>query len=808
MEFASLAMGIKGRFFFFSLHLVFSLHAFSQEQCTYTLQGRILDIVTREPIPFVTIQVSNEAIGTVTDENGYFEIHHLCLHEFDFIISHVGYKTAIHHHDTYHETPTILLASDNQVLESIVVEGEYNPTNLHTMDLELLSHRDFAAARTGSLGDLASSLSGVSVLTTGQNIVKPIIHGLHSNRVLIINNGVRHEFQNWGGEHAPEIDPSLAASLEVVKGAATVRYGPDALGGVILIHPPTLELSSGFKADIGLTGKSNGRSAEGSVRLQYGWKNLVLSGQTSAIRQGDLHSPEYQLTNTGKVESSYAGAFRYHKGNFEMDGYYSGFYQNLGILRGSVNGNLDDLQRAIESAIPPGTKPFSYAINNPRQEVMHHLMKIKGAYLLDDQDFSFQYAYQKNHRKEFNVRRAPYNQIPSIDLELSSHSMDVDWNHPSLGQLQGTFGIQGIYQDNNNLNPLSFVPNFNNTRIGLYTIERIEHNKILFEAGLRYDYQYSSVRGRELNSDIYRNELSYNQLTGSVGIKKQITENLNFRSNLGMAWRPPNISELYSFGKHQASIEYGLWRFRLDEFNNPVATEVLNHALKPAHSETGFKWINSWEWQVKKDQWEITAYANLIRNYIYAKPAGITKTIEGAFPFFIYDQDDALFSGMDMVWKRPLLQHLQAEAKGSYVWARNFSKDDVFTGIPPARLDFLVSYDRKPDFLSTSTLSLGVSKVFRYFQQPRIITIPEIMNAAANNAHLFAEDDSNFDFMKAPDGYFLMDISWSASSGPWEWIFQVKNIFDRRYRVYTDRLRFFADQTGRNIQLSIQYSIR
>lgn len=793
---------------------VFFLSSFlfvvGQDSCDYTVEGTVIDLETHEPIPFANIQVNGGTQGALSDEDGHFIIRNLCQSEFDLTVSHVGYKTSVHHHDTYHESPTIMLALENQLLESVVVEGEYNATSINTIKVDRLSHEEFQQSKTESFGELASQITGLGTITTGQNIVKPIIHGLHSNRVLIINNGVRHEFQNWGAEHAPEIDPSLAGSLSVVKGAATVRYGPDALGGVILIDPPKMELSSGFKATIETIGKSNGRSGESNVSLGYGSKNLVVNAAGSIVRQGDLNTPDYQLTNTGKDEKSISASFRYHKKRFDLEGYFSHFYQNLGILRGSVNGNLEDLAYAMESTVPPDTNPFSYTISTPTQEVNHQLIKLKSIYVLDNQDFSFQYAYQFNHRKEFDVRRGSNNEVPSINLELASQSIDLDWNHPEIGGIKGSVGFQWLYQDNDNIpgtNTVPFVPNFNTTRVGLFAIERIELDKDLYELGIRYDFQYSSIRGRDQNNSIYRNELTFSQLTGSIGWKRSIRENLHIRNNLGMAWRPPNISELYSLGKHQASIEYGLWRYVVEE-SGDIATRVLDQDDKPIQSEVGFKYITTLEGHQENSKWEITAYVNLIKNYIYAKPAGITNTVRGAFPYFIYDQDDAFFLGVDAAWEQDLLDNFSFKVAGNYVWAKDILNDDTFLEIPATRLTGRLLYHAKPDFLSESVLALSPQYVFRYWQQPKTITARDILQASTDGMHLFTQDQGNFDFMDAPDGYFLTDISWSAAARAFSWSLQVKNLFDVAYRTNTDRLRYFADQNGRNFVISLRYTIQ
>ncbi len=460
--------------------------------------------------------------------------------------------------------PRILLAHDSITLKSVTVEGEILEGDLYSGTVQKLSAQEFEQEQSGSLGELAENLTGVSTITTGQNVAKPVIHGLYSNRILIINNGVRHAFQNWGDEHAPEIDPSLAQTISVVKGAATVRYGPDALGGVLLINPPRLELLTPLQGSAQVIGKSNGRSGEASVTLQKGFRRLALMAQASALQQGDLRAPDYLLTNTGKREQSMALSSRFHYGNFDLYAYYSHFNQDLGILRGAVTGNLEDLVNAIETEPPPLTRSFSYAIDNPRQAVQHDLLKLEGHWNNEVQSLEVQYAVQANQRQEFDVRRGTNNERPNIDLELTTHSLDAEWQHPTWQQWGGSVGVQGHYQNNANqpgTNTVPFIPNFTNQRVGLYVIEGRPLGADRIEVGVRYDYQAMSVRGRKPNNDVYRHDLDYQNVTATLGWIKEISEEHHFRTNLGLAWRPPNVSELYSFGRHQATIEYGLWRY-------------------------------------------------------------------------------------------------------------------------------------------------------------------------------------------------------------------------------------------------------
>ncbi|MEM8967497.1 MAG: TonB-dependent receptor [Bacteroidota bacterium] len=800
-----------GYWIFVALNLL-AIHqseATPPDSCQYQVAGQVLDLSNEQPLAFASVQIDGTSQGTVTDEQGYFRITQICPREFDLIVSFVGYKTAIHHHDPFHKNPRILLAPDSLTLKSVVIEDEALTGELFSGSISGLSAQELNTYQSQSLGNLASRISGVSGLKTGQNIVKPIIHGLHSNRVLIVNNGVRHEFQNWGTEHAPEIDPSLAQNVKVVKGAATVRYGPEALGGVLLIEPPKLDFLTPIQGEIQAVGQSNGRSGEGTVQLQKGFHRIALMGQASLVQQGDLNSPEYQLTNTGKREQSGALTARFHYGNFDIVTHFSHFNQELGILRSAVTGSLEDLVNAIEQSPPPLTRPFSYGIGNPRQRVQHNVAKVRGQWFGDKQSVEVQYAVQQNNRQEFDVRRGTNNLRPAIDLELVSHSLDAAWEHPSVRQWEGRVGLQGFVQDNNNLpgtNTIPFIPNYNANRIGIYLIERRPIGDDWLEGGIRYDYQTMSIRGRNSRNDVYRNNLSFQNVTATFGIVKQLSDYQTFRSNIGTAWRPPNISELYSFGRHQASIEYGLWRYNYQENGSINTDDVLDEQDRAVPSEVGIKWIGTYESLRESQQTEITVYVNYIQNYIYNKPAGITQTIRGAFPFFIYDQDDALLMGLDASTTLQHAYRLSSKLQGSYIWAKNLTRNEYFVGLPPANIQYQLSQKLvKWGILDKSHWNINASYTFQQFQAPRVIPVQALLEAEQGEQDLFAENDAIFDILPPPDGYFLLDLSWSGQINRFTLGVQVTNVLNTSYRNYTDRLRYFADEIGRNYLVSLTY---
>lgn len=778
--------------------------------CPYAIRGKVYDAETKEPLAYVSVQLDGTMKGQVTGDNGEFEVKSLCEEEYDLTFSYVGYKTIQHHHDFHHPFLEIFLAPEKYSLASIVVEATALQSGLTTTTSSRLSGEELEAVASESFGDVVSKFAGVGTLKTGQNIVKPIIHGLHSNRVLIINNGLRHEFQNWGEDHAPEIDPSLIDNIEVVKGAATVRFGPDALGGVILVNPAKVELSSPLQGKVRLHGRTNGRAGEGTVELGKGFKWWSILGGGSWTKQGDLRAANYLLTNTGKEESGYYGELRIHPlAKLDIEASYSHFEQELGVLSGSVFGNLDDLRRSVAVDTPLFTLPFSYDIDEPRQMVKHDLYKAGIRYIGEQQSLHVQYGQQINQRQGFGVRRT---EAPNIDLELRTQSIDLDWNHPDIGSLSGKLGAQWLKKANDNqpgTNTVPFIPNYDEQRLGIYLIESLPLGEGKLEAGVRFDLLESEITGREPDNTIYRNEIRYENVSGTLGIKYPIGKYATLRSNIGTAWRAPNVAELYRFGQHSFFLEYGLWRYTVNEESDFISTSqgILDQTDREVPSEQGYKWINTYNLEKDELQLEVTGYINYVNNFIYSKPAGITRTPRGSFVFFIYDQTDALLWGVDVNSRWTHSPRLASEAKGSFLWSKQLSPADFFAAQPPPQLAYGLTYRPEVSWLAEGRLNLQIDYTFQQFQHPRTITVEEFLFAGQQGISRFADDAQDFDLLPPPPAYLLTHINWSSRYKKLHYRLEARNLFNVSYRNYTDRLRYFADDLGRNFLLTLTFHI-
>ncbi|MEM8586160.1 MAG: carboxypeptidase-like regulatory domain-containing protein, partial [Bacteroidota bacterium] len=266
----------------------------SLSSCDYEIQGTILDAETKEALPFVQVAVSGTQQVALTDLNGEFHIKELCDTSSTLLISCLGYcdTTCQQHHIGGNQN--IYLKQEVNILESVTVSAE-RAMEEGTESIAQLSigKEQLSANVTQSLASALSDIDGVTFTSVGSNVQLPVIHGLYGNRVLILNNGIKHGFQNWGTDHAPEIDIASASRITVLKGAAGVRYGPEALGGAIVVEADPLNFNQAFRANIGTGYQTNGRGYFANAGMAQGGEKLSYHLGANYTRIGDRSTPDY-----------------------------------------------------------------------------------------------------------------------------------------------------------------------------------------------------------------------------------------------------------------------------------------------------------------------------------------------------------------------------------------------------------------------------------------------------------------------------------------------------------------------------------
>ncbi|HSZ71837.1 MAG TPA: TonB-dependent receptor, partial [Cytophagaceae bacterium] len=468
----------------------------AQQACNFILSGKVLDTSNGEVLSYASIYLLETNTRTETDSTGNFIFPKLCEGTYIVRISYLGFKTEtsivvltqnIHQH--------FLMKEEVREIQEVQVNGQaQEKKEILTLSQTEIKGIELQKTRGGTLGEALQTLSGVYTLQSGPSIFKPVIHGLHSNRVLILNNGIRQEGQQWGSEHAPEIDPFVATKLTVVKGPGSVRYGSDAIGGVILVDPANMPTTPGVSGEINMVGASNNRMGVTSGILQgaFGKKLSGLSwrAQGTYRRAGNSKTPHYYLENTGFQEINFSGTLGYKKENYGAELYYSEFNTKLGVFTGTHAETLPDINAAINRPEPITPSYFSYTIDRPYQQVKHDLFKTNVFLKLSKHHrVDVIFARQQNVRSEYDYVPLNGRLNPELYLSLVSHTLDVIYKHPKVKNISGSIGFNGITQANVRAYEM-LIPNFRNYGGGLFAIEKWSKAKWTLEAGIRYDYRW------------------------------------------------------------------------------------------------------------------------------------------------------------------------------------------------------------------------------------------------------------------------------------------------------------------------------
>ncbi len=775
------------------------LTVLGQATCTGVLTGRIVGQDNGQPLPGATVYLRERQTGAITDTVGTYRVTPLCPGTYTLTIEYIGYKTltvpATVGADSLTTLATIRLVPDNHTLQEVVVTEHRSEAQKLLQVQAGLSGNALNATRGQSLGESLKTLPGLYSIQTGPSISKPVIHGLYSNRIITLNNGVRQEDQQWGTEHAPQIDPFLATRITVIKGAAGIRYGSDAIGGVILIEPAAMPTVTGLGGELNLVGATNGRQQTASGLLEQALggplKGLSWRVQGTLRKVGYARTPNYFLENSSYRETNYSAGLNYTRQNVGIDLFYSQFATRIGLFRGAQVGSLSDFYAAIARPEPLRQPGFSYALDRPYQDVQHDLFRLR-AFVRSDRwgTLTATVARQQNVRQEYDLLSFSRSTDPELYLKLVTHTADLVWEHAPVpakngGRWTGSAGFSGITQGNVR-RFLFLIPNFRNYGAGLFGIERYARGRWTVEGGLRYDYRWLRAYFLDEVTDRVTNKTrDWQNVMGSLGATVQLTPELALTGTFSTAWRAPNVSDLYSDGLHQSAVAY--------ERGNPT--------LNP---EYAYNTNLNVEYNRNRLHVDLGLYNNRINNYIYLKPDSVPIVRQrGAFPAYTYNQVLATFRGVDATIQYKLLPRLTLISKTSLLFAYDHTNNDYLVYIPPNRTDNSLRYD----FIGTdASLSRRVSGLY--------ISANVLYVARQNRAPAVSERQENGqliftgDFAPPPPAYTLVGaeagMRWQVAGHPLSIILTGSNLLNRAYRDYLDRFRYFADEPARNIMLKLR----
>lgn len=762
------------------------------QDCHIALSGHVLEANTGERLAYATVFVKEAGRGTSADENGHYLIPDLC--------ENTTYTVEVNHVECAHITQIVRLTENvetdfrllhNAVLNEVVIrEKAVVPTA--TAAENVVNRVDLEATRGLNLGETLKKIPGVTLLNSGATVAKPVIQGLHSNRIAIVTDGVTLQSQQWGSDHAPEIDPFTADKITVVKGAAGVRYGVGAMAGAIVLEPAPLREQPGTEGWLSLGGFTNGLGgvASGAIDWRPRQGALGFRFQGTLKRSGNLRAPDYWLGNTGAAERNFSVIAGWKNARWHHTLNVTQFGQTFGILRAAHTGNLDDLRNAINSDTPRNNLDyFTYEVDRPRQRVQHNVVKYRSELRINDTwKINGQYSFQYNQRREYD--RGRQNVIADdkaqVTFQLWSNTLDVALEHLSIRHWQGSVGIQAI-QQLNYVSKGGYIPDYLGFGGSLWAAERWRRfpTPWEFEVGVRYDYRWNHATTTGNGNNDLDERLRFGNLSGTTGMIYHFSPILLLKLNTGYAWRPPHVNELFARGVHHGAGIY--------ERGNP-----------DLESEKAWNTNLSLESESRYFDAAITVYRNQIRNFIYLDQPrdSIVLTIRGPFPAYFYQQDNAVLQGLDASFSVNVYSWLAAEGRASLLRGyrlahRNDAEESVYRDwlplMPADRFQYGIKCILSGD--KTEDNSQEHSETFVRLLATRVLRQRRIPENGLTKA--------------APPAFTTFGLeaahTFRLRHGRLEAGLSIQNLTNVRYREYLDFFRFYADEPGINIGLRAKW---
>ncbi len=570
------------------------------------LSGKIVD-ENDESLFGVQIYSEELQIGTTSDENGDYEIKGIPNGKHVFTFSFIGFETQQKHITLYNENSTINITLFETVfhMDEVIVSTPFN--KLQSENVMKVVHKSVASLEKKggtTLVESISTIAGVSIISTGTGIGKPVIRGLSGNRVVSYTQGVKLENYQNGEKHGLGINESGIESVEVIKGPASLLYGSDALGGVIYLIPEKFANNNSTHGDAGTKYFSNtlGFNSEIGVKTSGDKFKFLVRGAY------DTHS-DYKTGNDERVTNS-----RYHEADFKTAlGYKTNSF--TADLRYNYNQSQIGIPREI------GKQETSKEMMDLYQNLNYHIISLKNDFVLKSSSIKTNLGYIHNHRKLMIKDKE------TVDMLLSTFSYDVKWFLPNLNKFETVIGAQGMIQNNTNFGVQAFLPDAHINDFGIFGNLNYNWNTSAIQAGIRFD-------NRRINTEEYgipgeenyikKIDRSLNSFSGSVGYKTNITQALIVRINLASGFRAPNLSELSSNGLHE-----GRW-----EIGNP-----------DLENEQNMQADLSIEYKSKHFEFFVNSFYNNIFDYIYIAPTGEEIDV---FEVYTYVQNDAYLYGGEM----------------------------------------------------------------------------------------------------------------------------------------------------------------
>ncbi|MBN8570265.1 MAG: TonB-dependent receptor [Ignavibacteria bacterium] len=750
----------------------------------YSIKGTVTDSETDGVVQFANLSIEELSVSSMSDANGSFEFTNIPQGSYHIIISRTGYKTNTAAIDLKENLNTLNFKLQKSLIETptIDVTSSFTPIDIQnsTYSLSAITERELVKQRGEVLANTIDNIPGVNNISTGVSIGKPVIRGLTSLGVIIVHDGVKHESQQWGDEHAPEVSLYDIDRIEILRGPASLVYGSDAIGGVVNIISKPLQYSTKkngiLYGGLDLSGYSVNDQKTGNLTLGYGFSNWGVKGHLGYRSNNNTKTPDGTFvinTLDPDIKDTIYGGRLSNSGSTELE---TGASFGVTGDYGHIDAGFEMFDRDIQMH---DLDPFATA----NQRIRTKQFELSGEfnlskYLILEPILS----YQMHSRKEFESSEDKDLDIPVLNLDLKNLQGDLRLQHVLSKEISGTMGASFTSTVNQTLGIEKLIPNYNSTSFGFYLSEQMQKKYFTVSLGGRFDSKSLNTEYTVFETDtaglpskvITPRTLTFDAFTGSLGLVTHPLENIDLFANIGRGWRAPSEFELYVDGEHEGTgrIERGL--VTLDSTSNPKPESSWNIDLG---LRANFKNVSA----------SFSFFNNTINNFIYPSPTGEFDST-AMLPVYDIKQNKGLFWGFEYSLQVQPLDFLLLSLNGDFVTAKNDATGNYLPFIPPSK--------------NIIEMRLQEKQLGKSIYNPYVSFSTKIVSAQ-NNVDPLETTTEGYVLLKAGLGFDFV-LSKSIASVD----FSVDNIADTKYVDHLSRFKSFAMNPGRsfNLKLSMPFS--
>ena len=750
-----------------------------------------------EPLSAVNVQVPALGRGTVTGEDGRYRLEGLPSRQLQVRFSRIGYGAATR---TVELGPGAVRTLDVQLDVRAVVSRDITVTGTATasdplrvpQEVDIVGSEELQSVGSSSLGKvLTEKVTGVSSISTGSQVGKPVLRGLSGKRVKVLQDGVSQEFFQYGVRHSPPTSMSEAERVEVVRGPASVLYGSDALGGAVnvisksLPSAPAGETHAGGRVAGGFESGNQERTGSADVHLATG--PLGLRAGVERRVADNLTTPE---TETFFEEGGQPGPFGPPKYSGEVP--FTNFEQFNAYGQVGVQGGFGSAQLFVDrwdnqqNFLLPVGGPVGNASNPPvglGQNLENTNVEASGTFSPGVFTLEPTLAYQRAIRQAAGPGTS-FEESPDwgIDLRKDVYTGRLLARHDPAGPFEGTVGVEALREETDREGPVELEPSSEVTNLAAFAFEQWSADRFTVTGGLRLDHREQEAAPNDRTEQPELLEQSFTEVTGALGANVRLTEGLAVASNANVGFRAPSIFELYANGVH----------------GGVAAVQLGNPNLEP---ERAFTVDLSLRANTSRFRGKVTAYRNRIQNYIFLENTGDTN--EAGLPFFRADQTDARILGVEGGGRFSATPWLAVGGSFSFLDGEGEELTNPETGEPEDGPLPLLPADRLGGFVE---LEPGGSETFT---RPSLRV--DVSRAFRKDAAGRIEPFSQFD--GAPFGtattraYTVIDVEAGTTLRlgvtPLSLTVGVDNLTDEVYRDFLDTYKGYALSPGRSFRTRV-----